>query len=191
MSGARQWALVGGIVAVAAGAVVIATRVLGGDLAQVAAGSKAPDFRAVPVAVGSRHGAGAAPAPKSLADYRGQVVLLNIWATWCVPCRSEMPSIERLQQDMGPQGLKIVAVSIDNPGMEDAIRDFVKELGLHFEILYDATSKIRDDYQSNGVPETFLIGRDGVIRQRVIAATDWSAESEKGLIRTLLAEPAR
>jgi len=191
MSGARQWAIVGGIVAVVGIAAVIATRVLGGDLAQVTAGSKAPDFRAVPVEMASRHGARAVAAPKSLADYRGQVVLLNIWATWCVPCRAEMPSIEHLQQEMGSQGLKIVAVSIDNPGMEDAIRDFAKEFGLHFEILHDATSKIRDDYQSNGVPETFLIGKDGVIRQRVIAATDWNAESEKALIRTLLAEPAR
>ena len=99
--------------------------------------------------------------------------------------------MERLQQEMGPQGLRIVAVSIDNPGMEGAIRDFAKELGLHFEILYDATSKIRDDYQSNGVPETFIIGRDGVIRKRVIAAADWNAEPEKALIRALLAEPAR
>ncbi|MFI5309821.1 MAG: TlpA family protein disulfide reductase [Gemmatimonadales bacterium] len=190
MSGKGQWAIVAGIVAAAAVAVVVATRVLGGDLAQVAAGSKAPDFHAVPVALATAHGSLDA-RPKSLADYKGQVVLLNIWATWCIPCRSEMPSIERLQQEMGPQGLKIVAVSIDNPGMEQAIRDFAKELGLHFEILYDASSKIRDDYQSNGVPETFLIGKDGVIRKRVIAATDWSAEPEKALIRQLLAESAQ
>ena len=190
MSGARQWAIVGGVVAATVAAIAIAARLLGGGLAHVEAGSNAPDFRAVPVTLQARHSTSAI-APKSLADYRGQVVLLNIWATWCVPCRSEMPSMERLQREMGPQGLKIVAVSIDNPGMEDAIRDFANELGLHFEILYDATSKIRDDYQSNGVPETFIIGKDGVIRKRVIAAADWSAEPEKALIRALLAEPAR
>lgn len=190
MNGKRQWALVGGIVAAAAVAVAIGVNVLGGELAHVEAGTKAPDFRAIPVALDAAHGVLAAGA-KSLADYKGQVVLLNIWATWCVPCRSEMPSIERLQQEMGPQGLKIVAVSIDNPGMEPAIRDFAKELGLHFEILYDATGKIRDDYQSSGVPETFIIGRDGIIRKRVIAATDWNAESQKALLRQLLTEPTQ
>ena len=117
-------------------------------------------------------------------------MLLNLWATWCGPCRSEMPSLERLHQELGPQGLKIVAVSVDSPGMEDAIRDFQKEFGLTFEILYAPDGKIRDDYQATGFPETFIIGRDGVIRKRVIAATDWSAvEGQKALLRHLLAEP--
>ena len=190
MSGARQWALVGGIVAAVVAAIAFGVHVLGGELAHVEAGTRAPDFRAVPVALDVQHGTAAA-APKSLADYKGQVVLLNIWATWCVPCRSEMPSMERLQQELGPRGLKIVAVSIDNPGMETAIRDFAKELGLHFEILYDATGRIRDDYQGSGAPETFVIGRDGVIRKRVIGATDWNAESQKALLRQLLAEPTQ
>jgi peroxiredoxin len=75
--------------------------------------------------------------------------------------------------------------------MEQAIRDFAKELGLDFEILYDATGRIRDDYQSTGVPETFVIGKDGVIRKRVIAATDWDTESQKALFRQLLAEPTQ
>ena len=132
---------------------------------------------------------GANVREKSLADYKGQVVLLNLWATWCGPCRSEMPSLERLQQELGPKGLKIVAVSVDNPGMEDAIRDFRKEFGLTFEILYAPDGKIRDDYQATGFPETFIIGRDGVLRKRVIAATDWSAEPQKALLRQLLAEP--
>jgi cytochrome c biogenesis protein CcmG/thiol:disulfide interchange protein DsbE len=190
MSGARQWTLVGGIVVVTAVAVLIATRYFGGDLAQVEAGTKAPDFRAVPVALSAAHGAATA-TPKTIADYKGQVVLLNIWATWCTPCRAEMPSIERLHREMRSQGLKVVAVSIDNPGMERAIRDFANELGLDFEILYDATGRIRDDYQSSGVPETFIIGKDGVIRKRVIAATDWNTESQKALLRQLLAEPTQ
>lgn len=190
MTGARQWTLVGGIVVAAAVAVIIATKVFGGDLAQVEAGSKAPEFRAVPVALSAAHGASAG-GTKTIADYKGQVVLLNIWATWCMPCRSEMPSLERLQRVMGPEGLRIVAVSIDNPGMERAIRDFANELGLDFEILYDATGRIRDDYQSSGVPETFIIGKDGVIRKRVIAATDWNTESQKALLRQLLAEPTQ
>jgi peroxiredoxin len=178
-----QWALVGAIVAVAGVGLLYATNVIGGGIPAVEAGSAAPPFRAVTVAAGT-------PARvKTLADYKGQVVVLNLWATWCGPCRFEMPSLEKLQHDLGPRGLKIVAVSVDNPGMESAIRDFTKELGLTFEILYAPDGKIRDDYQATGFPETFIIGRDGVIRKRVIAATDWSAEPQQALLRELLAEP--
>jgi cytochrome c biogenesis protein CcmG, thiol:disulfide interchange protein DsbE len=178
-----QWAVVAGIVAVVGAGVLVATNVIGGGIAPIEAGSAAPAFHAVTTA------AGVPVRQRTLADYKGQVVLLNLWATWCGPCRSEMPSLEKLQQELGPKGLKIVAVSVDNPGMEDAIRAFGKELGLTFELLYDADGKIRDDYQAEGFPETFIIGRDGVIRKRVIAATDWSAEPQKALIRELLAEP--
>ncbi|HLA91266.1 MAG TPA: TlpA disulfide reductase family protein [Gemmatimonadaceae bacterium] len=188
MSERRQWALVGGAVAIVALGVGVAARVVGGDIARVEAGARAPDFRAVPIALDASRGA-AVPTARTLADYRGKVVLLNLWATWCNPCRAEMPSMERLRQEMEPQGLRIVAVSIDNPGMEEAIRDFAKEYGLRFEILYDDQGKIRDDYQSTGVPETFIIGRDGIIRKRVIAAADWNAEAQKALLRQLLAEP--
>jgi cytochrome c biogenesis protein CcmG/thiol:disulfide interchange protein DsbE len=178
-----QWALVGGIVAVVTVGLLYATNVIGGGIAPVEAGSIAPPFRAETV------DSGVPVREKTLADYKGQVVVLNLWATWCGPCRFEMPSLEKLEHDLGPKGLKIVAVSVDNPGMESAIRDFRKELGLTFEILYAPDGKIRDDYQATGFPETFIIGRDGVIRKRVIAATDWSAEPQQALLRELLAEP--
>ncbi|HEY2849844.1 MAG TPA: TlpA disulfide reductase family protein, partial [Gemmatimonadaceae bacterium] len=159
------------------------TNVIGSGIPAVEAGSVAPPFMAITVAAGT-------PAvEKTLADYKGQVVVLNLWATWCGPCRFEMPSLEKLQHDLGPKGVKIVAVSVDNPGMESAIRDFTKELGLTFEILYAPDGTIRDDYQATGFPETFIIGRDGIIRKRVIAATDWSAAPQEALLRQLLAEP--
>ena len=132
----------------------------------------------------------AATIARSIADYRGKAVLLNLWATWCGPCREEMPRIQRLQEELGPQGLAIVAVSIDNPGMADAIRDFRKELGLSFEILYDESGAIRDAYQSTGVPETFLIDKQGVIRRRLIGAS-WTADDQRPLLKELIAEPAR
>ena len=69
-----------------------------------------------------------APKAKTLADYKGDVVLLNIWATWCAPCRAEMPSIERLHREFGPRGLKIVAVSVDDPGQQKTVRDFAREV---------------------------------------------------------------
>jgi cytochrome c biogenesis protein CcmG, thiol:disulfide interchange protein DsbE len=171
------------IVACTITGLLYATNVIGGGIPPVEAGSAAPPFRAVTTV------AGLPAAQKSLADYKGQVVLLNLWATWCGPCRSEMPSLEKLQQELGPKGLKIVAVSVDNPGMEGAIHDFVKEFGLTFEVLYAPDGKIQYDYQATGFPETFIIGRDGIIRKRVIAAADWSAEPQKALLRQLLAEP--
>jgi thiol-disulfide isomerase/thioredoxin len=175
--------IVAGVVAIGAVGLLYATNVIGGGIAPVEAGSAAPPFRALTTIADSP------VRPKSLADYKGQVVLLNLWATWCGPCRSEMPSLERLHRELGPKGLKIVAVSVDEPGMESAIRDFRKEFGLTFEILYAPDGKIQYDYQATGFPETFIIGRDGVIRKRVIAATDWSAEPQKALLRQLLAEP--
>jgi cytochrome c biogenesis protein CcmG/thiol:disulfide interchange protein DsbE len=177
-----QWAMVGGI-AMVAGGVLWATNMVGGGVARVEAGSAAPQFHAVTTAEG------APVSQKSLADYKGQVVVLNLWATWCGPCRAEMPSLEKLYEELGPKGLKIVAVSVDNPGMERAINDFRKEFALTFEILYAPDGRIQIDYQATGFPETFIIGRDGVIRKRVIAATDWSAEPQKALLRRLLAEP--
>jgi cytochrome c biogenesis protein CcmG/thiol:disulfide interchange protein DsbE len=131
------------------------------------------------------------PSTKSLADYKGQVVLLNIWGTFCLPCRDEMPAIEKLHQAMAPQGLKVVAVSMDDPGFEKQIRSFVKEFGLTFQILYDPSGKITNDYQTTGVPETFIIARDGVIRKKVIGASDWNSEGNRALISQLLAEPGK
>ena len=186
MNTRRQWILTGAVAALLAAAAAGATRVLGDEVAPVEAGSPAPDFRAMPVAlVAHRTGV----TPKGIADYRGKVVLLNIWATWCDPCRSEMPNIEKLHRELGPAGLKVVAISTDQPGMEPAIRAFAQEYGLTFEMLHDAEGKIEIDYQTSGFPETFVIGKDGIIRKRVIGATDWAAEPQKALIRQLLSEP--
>jgi len=186
VTGRRQWIVVGVIVAAAAAALAVAMLTMGDQLVPIEAGARAPDFHAVEI-TDSPTG----PAKvRTLADYKGQVVLLNIWATWCNPCRAEMPSIERLHAELAPRGLRIVAVSIDNPGMEQPIREFVKELELHFEILYDAAGNIRTDYQTAGAPETFVIGRDGVIRKRVIGAADWNTAAQKTLLLQLLAEPS-
>jgi thiol-disulfide isomerase/thioredoxin len=184
MSGRTQWFAVGAVVVVIGGGLAFAT--MGADKAGVVApGSPAPAFAAQSVP-----DANAAIVTKGIANYRGKAVLLNIWATWCGPCREEMPRIERLHQELGPQGLAVVAVSIDNPGMADAIRDFRKEMGLSFEILYDESGRIRDDYQTAGVPETFLIDKQGVIRRRLIGAS-WTVDDQRALLRDLIAEAAR
>jgi peroxiredoxin len=127
---------------------------------------------------------------KSITDYRGQVVLLNLWATWCVPCKQEMPGIQALHEQLGPQGLRVVAVSVDDPQFDDAIRAFVAEHKLTFEILHEGSGTIEKDYQTSGIPETFVIGKDGVIRKRVIGAAAWNSEGNISLVRGLLAEDA-
>src|SRR5512147_678371 len=98
MTSRQQWGVVGGVIALLAVVLFVITRVYGSELFPVGVGTKAPEFTARTL--------DAAPVTKHLESYRGQVVLLNIWATWCGPCRVEMPSIEQLQQSMADKGLK-------------------------------------------------------------------------------------
>lgn len=179
----QQWTSVLLFVLILAGGLFAATRFMGDELFPVSVGSKAPDFHARTL--------DATPVAKSLDDYRGQVVLLNIWATWCLPCRVEMPAIEDLQRTMGPRGLEVVAVSIDDPGQEQTVREFARKYGLTFQILHDPSGAIEKQYQTTGVPETFVIGRDGVIRKKVIGASRWNSDDNRALFAQLLAEPAR
>jgi cytochrome c biogenesis protein CcmG, thiol:disulfide interchange protein DsbE len=109
-----------------------------------------------------------------------------VWATWCGPCRTEMPSIEALHKALGPRGLHVVAVSIDDPGKAADIRKFAADYGLTFEILHDSTQAIQGAYQTTGVPETFIIAADGTIRKKVIAASDWNSAPNRALIAQLL-----
>jgi cytochrome c biogenesis protein CcmG, thiol:disulfide interchange protein DsbE len=182
MTTRQQWGLVLAVVLLLSGGLYAATHYLSDELFPVTVGSAAPPFTAATV--------DARPRAKSLADYKGQVVLLNIWATWCLPCRTEMPSIQALHRAFGPRGLKVVAVSIDDPGSEQAIRDFASEYGLTFEILHDASGEIQRTYQTTGVPETFVIGADGVIRKKVIGAADWDSPANRALFAQLLGGPA-
>ena len=177
----QQWAFVGIVVLILGGGLLAGTHYLGDELFPVTAGSKAPDFQAQTV--------GGVPVTKTLADYKGQVVLLNIWATYCIPCRTEMPSIQALHDRYAARGLKVVAVSVDSPGFEDEIRKFRDQYGLTFEILYDAPGGIKTAYQTTGVPETFVIGRDGVIRKKVIAADNWDSPANRALFAQMLGVP--
>lgn len=182
MSTRAQWgAITASVVALAVGFYLGRER-LGAELFPLRIGSSAPTFAAVTLA--------AEPVSKGIDDYRGEVVLLNIWATWCLPCRTEMPSMERAARQLGPKGLRIVAVSVDAPGTADRIAAFAQELGLTFEILHDAPGRIQQAYQTTGVPETFIIGRDGRVRRRIIGADDWASAANIAFLERLLAEPA-
>ncbi len=158
---------------------------LANELAPVGLGAKAPNFAATTL--------DATPVEKTLADYKGDVVLINIWATWCGPCRVEMPSIELLHNAYASKGLKVVAISVDDAGSDALVREFVKQYKLTFEILRDQggqEGQVSRDYQTTGYPETVIIGRDGVIRRKFLGATDWNSPANRGLIDRLLAEPA-
>jgi cytochrome c biogenesis protein CcmG, thiol:disulfide interchange protein DsbE len=180
MTGRQQLGVVAAVLIAVAAIGFGITRVLGNELTPLGAGTRAPDFHAVTLDT--------PPVQKSLADYKGQVVLINIWATWCQPCRVEIPSIERLYQTYGPKGLKVVAVSIDDPGTESAIRAFVRDMRMSFQVLHDPTGGIERAYQATGYPETVIVGKDGVIRKKIAGATDWDSEGNRRLIERLLEE---
>lgn len=182
MTGRQQLATGLAVLGVAAAVAFGATKYLRKELFPVTVGSKAPDFTAVTL--------DSIPREKRLADHRGQVVLINVWATWCLPCRVEMPSIEALHQSYAPKGFKVLAVSIDDPGHAETIRRFVEQYKLTFEVLHDPEKKIVELYDIDGYPETFIIGRDGVIRKKLLSATDWNSPDHRALVERLLAEGA-
>lgn len=144
---------------------------------RVEVGRAAPDFSAVTL--------DSAPRPRTLADYKGSPVLLNVWATWCDPCREEMPSMQRLYDAYRERGLKVVAVSIDDRGNEGLIREFAAEHHLTFDILHQGASDMMTTYQVRGVPQTFLISRSGVLVATQFVA-DWSSPENRQLIDRFL-----
>ncbi len=154
----------------------------------VGPGAQAPIFEAVTLD----------GEPATLRDFAGKVVLLNVWATWCPPCVWEMPSMQRLYDEFEGQDFEVVAVSIDAPaGQRDVlgrpggdIRAFADSLSLTFPILHDPEGRIQRTYQTTGVPESFLIGRDGRIYRKVSGATEWDRPQYIEFIQRLLDEEA-
>jgi cytochrome c biogenesis protein CcmG, thiol:disulfide interchange protein DsbE len=110
---------------------------------------------------------------------------VNIWATWCVPCRVEMPAMQSVYDSLRARGFRIAAVSIDE-GDATEVRNFAAELGLTFDILHDRSGLVQQIYQTTGVPESFLLDRDGTIVKRVIGAHDWNAPVNRQLVERLL-----
>ena len=177
---AKQWLVVGVVVVTLAGGATLLAK-LGTEIEGVSVGSRAPEFRAVDLATGDS---------VSLRErYRGSVTLVNVWATWCEPCKIEMPAMERVYQTLAPHGFRIAAVSID-VGPPETVRAFGQDLGLSFDLLQDRSTKIQEIYQTTGVPESFLLNRDGVIVKRLIGAHDWDSPVNRALIQRLLDEKA-
>lgn len=107
----------------------------------------------------------------ALHDYRGKIVILNLWATWCPPCIEEIPDLERLQKRMGDK-VTIVAVSYDDT--DTAYKQFVREHKLGFLTVHDRERKLKDLYQPTGPPETYVIDRSGKILRKFIGPQQWA-----------------
>jgi peroxiredoxin len=125
----------------------------------------------------------------SLSDYRGKVVVVNVWATWCPPCVDEMPSLEKLYQEFKNESFEILAVSIDSDGIA-AVPPFMKKHGLTFPVLLDSKAAIRSSYRTTGVPETFIIDKKGFLVKKVIGPLNWAAPEVLDYIRKLIQEPS-
>jgi len=103
-----------------------------------------------------------------LSDLRGQAVLVNLWATWCPPCRAEMPAIEKIYNEYKDDGLVVLAVNMTYQDTRSNIEPFINEYRLSFPILLDETSSVGSAYQLRSLPSSFFIGRDGIIQEVVI-----------------------
>jgi peroxiredoxin len=173
----KQWAVTGVVVAgLALGAAALTWVAPEGS---VEIDREAPNFKAIDLATRDS---------VSLEDYRGSVTLVNIWATWCVPCREEMPSMQRLFDSVGTRGFRIAAISIDEGSSEDVVA-FARELDLSFDILHDRSGSVERLYQTTGVPESFLLDRRGKLVKRVIGAHDWSSPANIATVERLLEQP--
>jgi peroxiredoxin len=124
--------------------------------------------------------------PIRLSDLRGKVVFLNFWATWCKPCKEEMPSMEVLHKNFAKDGLVVLAVSIDRVTTTKDIPPFIKSMNLSFPVLIDSWGKTDMPYKRMGVPETFIIDQQGVIREIVIGPRDWTRLDSLPVILDLL-----
>jgi peroxiredoxin len=157
----KRWGVPVGFLLVAlAGALYVQQRQATGR-----AGFPAPDF-ALQDLNGRRY---------RLADLRGKIVFLNLWATWCPPCRMEMPSMERLHRRLQGTDFIMLAVSEDEDGSA-AVRPFVDETGLTFPVLLDRDGSLPGRYGVTGYPETFIIDRAGRVIQHTIGPEDWGTE---------------
>ena len=122
--------------------------------------------------------------PRTLADFSGKVVLLNIWATWCAPCRKEMPTLDRLQAKLGGPDFEVVAVSMDRGG-PDKVKKFFAEIGIeHLALSIDTSGKAMFALGAPGLPMTLLIDREGKEIGRLIGPAEWDAPDMVDFIRS-------
>lgn len=121
-----------------------------------------------------------------LSDFRGKkAILLNFWATWCAPCRLEMPTMDKVYQAYKSQGLEILAVNLD-AGSNSAVKDFMHELNLSFPALLDPDMEVLRLYRQFSIPATFLIDKQGIVRHREVGYRDWTDPESRKLLDAIL-----
>ncbi len=165
--------VVGIVVALGLSIVLLREEVAG----PVSRGVEAPAFR-LPVL--------GASSPVSLDQFRGKVILLNFWATWCKPCEDEMPAMDRLYRALQPEGFEMLAVSVDEES--EPVETFRQRLGVSFPILLDPRQEVSRLYQTTGFPESLLIDGNGMIVERYVGPRDWDHAAYARRIRRLMKE---
>ena len=127
----------------------------------------------------------------TLEHWNGKVILLNIWATWCGPCRQEMPTLDRLQAALGSDRFIVIALSIDRAG-NSVVRKFFDEIGIrHLDIFIDQTMKVARDLRVSGLPGTLLIGPDGQELGRLIGPAEWDTAEKITFFKTVITKQTK
>ena len=158
---------------------VVSYLVLTYRFAPVKVGMTAPDFRLKTVDGASLR----------LADFRGKVVMLNFWATWCKPCKQEMPSMEIMYEGMKQKvGDKFVLIAVNENNMfyANQVKPFLQSHNIHFVIPLDPLNRLDHQYKITGVPETFILDQNGVVAQHVIGPRNWIVRRNLELVLSLL-----
>ncbi|CAN7661915.1 TlpA disulfide reductase family protein [Pararhizobium sp. LjRoot255] len=128
--------------------------------------------------------------PRALADFRGKVVLLNMWATWCLPCRKEMPTLDRLQAALGGGGFEVVALSVDRQGAE-AVKAFYSEIGVrNLAVHVDASGQALSALAAVGLPTTILIDAEGRELGRLMGPAEWDAKDMVAFLKPIVEREA-
>jgi peroxiredoxin len=147
---------------------------------QIEVGLPVPDYRAVTL--------GGEPA--ALSELRGRVVLLNGWATWCIPCQREVPALEKLYAERHGEGLEIIGVSMDVSGSDDRVRQFMEAFGMTYPVWRDPDDIFSGVFRAFGLPASYLIGRDGILRWQHVGELNPNAAEFRAALNAALAEPA-
>jgi thiol-disulfide isomerase/thioredoxin len=143
-------------------------------------------FRKAPEEVPAIRFQDATGRERTLDDWRGKVVLLNLWATWCLPCRKEMPALDRLQRELGSERFEVLAVSVDRTGLQGA-RKFLDEAKVGNLSLYaDGTARMASTLRAAGLPATLLLDAQGREIGRLLGPAEWDSEDAKRIIRAAM-----
>lgn len=128
---------------------------------------------------------------RTLADFTGKVILLNVWATWCGPCREEMPTLDRLQAQFGGADFQVLALSVDQDGAQ-VVRDFYREIGVqHLELYIDDSARAHGRLNAFGLPVTLLLDRQGRELGRKLGAAEWDSQEVIEYLREVIASSQR